>query len=218
MNGPSAVVGGRTHRPGIAVGKGPEGSRISGAIRIPRRLATEAGGLSGHRLHRFSPSSQRRNAAVRTGRAAPVRALAGVPGGRSKTGGSGCDKGVMAVLVGRMLKAGAILHDPRSGFGNAEGYGSPARVGFTPAGRRRAAARRRRPGMLDRSSRFKPAPGAHHAGGICEWRGRPRGILLRIEGSCAPSVRGRQHGAAGRVRLPVRRARDRGGHSWQRGA
>lgn len=183
VNGPSAAVGGRTHRPGIAVGKGPEGGRISGAVRIPRRLATEADGLFGHRLHRFSPSSQLRAAAVRTGGAAPARALAGAPGGRGKIGGSGCGKGAMAGLAGRMPKAGAILHDPRSGSWN-EGHGGPARGGFTPAKRRRAAARTGYPGMLDRSPRFEPAPGAHHAG-IREEE-RPRGILLRIKRYTAP--------------------------------
>ena len=102
-------MNGRTHRPGIAVGKGPEGGRISGATQIPRRLAAEAGGRFGYRLHRFSPSSQLRAAAVRTGRAAPVRAPAGAPGGRGKIGWSGCGKGAMAGLAGRMPKAGAIL-------------------------------------------------------------------------------------------------------------
>ena len=179
-------MGGRTHRPGIAVGKGPEGGLISGAVRVPRRLAAEAGGLFGHRLHRFSPSSQLRTAAVRTGRAAPARALAGAPGDRSKIGGSGCGKGVVAGLAGRMPKAGAILHDPRFGFGNAGGHGGPARGGFTPAKRRRAAARAGYPEMLDRSPRLEPAPGAHYAGGIRGGRGRPRGILPRIKRYTAP--------------------------------
>ena len=182
-------MSGRTHRPGTAVGKGPEGGLISGAMRIPRRLAAEAGGLFGHRLHRFSPSSQPRTAAVRTGRAAPVGALAGAPGDRGKIGGSGCGKGAMAGLAGRMPKAGAILHDPRSGSGNAEGHGGPARGVSTPAKRRRAAARTGYPEMLDRSSRFEPAPGAHHAGGIREGWGRPRSIPPRIKRNPAPPAR-----------------------------
>lgn len=95
----------------------------------------------------------------------------------------------MAGLAGRMPKAGAILHNPRSGSGNAEGHGGLARGGSTPAGRRRAAARTGYPGMLDRSSRFEPAPGAHHAGGIREGRGRPRGILPRIKRDPAPPAR-----------------------------
>ena len=180
MNEPSVVVDNKTHRPEIAVDKESGRGRISGAIRIPHRLSTEAGELLGHGLYRFSLSKQLRIAVVQTGRAAPVRVLAGVLGDRSEISEFEYDKGVMVGLVRRMLETGAILHDPRFEFWGAEGYDGLARSGFTPVGERCATTRKRYSEMLDLSSRFEPVLRVYHAGGICEEE-RPRGILLKIK-------------------------------------
>lgn len=177
---PSVVVNNRTHRPEIVVDKKPGRGRISGAIRLPYRLATEAGELLGHSLYRFLLSNQPRLAVVQTARAAPVRVLAGVLGDRSKISEFEYDKGVMDRIVNRMLKTGAILHDPRFEFVGAEGYDGLARSGFTPVGERCATTRKHYRKMLDQSSRFEPVLRVYQAGGICEEE-RPRGILLKIK-------------------------------------
>ena len=180
VNEPSVVVNNKTHRPEIAIDKEPGRGRISGAIRIPYRLATEAGELLGHGLYRFSLSKQLQIAVVQTGRVAPVRVLASVLGDRSEINELGYDRDVMAGFVRRMLETGAILHDPRFEFGSAEGYDGLARSGFTPVGERCATTRKGYSEMLDLSSRFEPVLRVYHAGGICEEE-RPRGILLKIK-------------------------------------